>query len=154
LNISNSENASGTLAGQETLYPLEFFVGGTPISLQAGTASKERWKATVKKIALERARATDEVGWLDRRPLSVTICYFPVAPMEGDIDNIVKPIMDALLTIAYIDDRDVERIIAQKFEPDVEWGFANPSEQLSAALDTAPPVVYVRVDDDLSWRRL
>lgn len=73
--------------------------------------------------------------------------------MEGDVDNIVKPIMDALIGIAYPDDRVVERVLVQKFEPDVDWSFEEPSEMLSAALDTDAPVVYVRVDDDLAWRR-
>lgn len=77
-----------------------------------------------------------------------------MAPMDGDLDNIVKPILDALINVAYMNDRDVERVIVQKFEPEVEWDFANPSDRLARALDTAPPVVYIRVDDDLSWRRL
>lgn len=74
--------------------------------------------------------------------------------MVGDVDNIVKPIMDALISVAYIDDKDVEKVTVQKFEPQVEKDFANPSDQLATALDTLPPVVYVRVDDDLNWRRL
>lgn len=73
--------------------------------------------------------------------------------MEGDVDNIVKPIMDALIGIAYPDDRVVERVLVQKFEPDVDWSFEEPSEILSTALDTDAPVVYIRVDDDLAWRR-
>ena len=56
--------------------------------------------------------------------------------MIGDIDNIVKPIMDALIHVAYMDDKDVERVAVQKFEPQVEWDFAEPSDQLAAALDT------------------
>lgn len=74
--------------------------------------------------------------------------------MTGDIDNIVKPIMDALIRVAYMDDKDVERVVVQKFEPQLDWSFADPSDQLAAALDTAAPVVYVRVDDDLSWRTI
>jgi len=142
------------LADQETLYPFEFSIIGTPISVQGSPRSKERWKATVKDAARERARQIDQLGFLDQRPLALTIYYFPSAPMPGDIDNIVKPIMDALISVAYMDDKDVERVTAQKFEPQIEWDFADPSDQLDAALDTAPPVVYVRIDDDLSWRRL
>lgn len=74
--------------------------------------------------------------------------------MEGDIDNIVKPILDALIFVADMDDKDVERIVAQKFEPQIDWDFSHPSDRLSTALDAAPPIVYIRVDDDLSWRRL
>jgi hypothetical protein len=62
--------------------------------------------------------------------------------------------LDALIGVAYPDDAVVERIVAQKFEPQVDWAFAAPSDQLVAALDKAAPVAYVRVDDDLSWRRL
>ena len=47
--------------------------------------------------------------------------------MAGDIDNIVKPIMDALVSLAYMDDKDVERVIVQKFEPDLDWGFDDPT---------------------------
>ena len=73
--------------------------------------------------------------------------------MEGDIDNIIKPIMDALIGVAYLDDSVVEAVSAQKFEPDADWSFEQPSDMLSAALDTDAPVVYVRIDDDLAWRR-
>ncbi len=142
------------MAGQETLYPLEFFLAAVPVSLQASPRSREAWKARVGEAARERARETDKIGFLYRRPLAVTIYYFPAAPMVGDIDNIVKPIMDALVGVAYLDDKDVERAVVQKFEPLEDWDFAEPGDQLTVALDTVPPVVYVRVDDDLSWRRL
>jgi crossover junction endodeoxyribonuclease RusA len=144
--------ASRTLADQDALYPLEFFVAATPISLQPSRQSKARWKARVAEAARQRVGETDELGFLDRRPLAVTVYYFSAAPTMGDIDNIVKPIMDALIRVAYMDDQDVERVVIQKFDPDVDWDFADPSDQLAAALDIAAPVVYVRVDDDPSWR--
>ncbi len=95
---------------------------------------------TVSEAARQRVRETDELGFLDGRPLGLVIYYFPAAPMIGDIDNIVKPIMDALNHIAYMDDRELERVVVQKFEPQVEWDFADPGDQLAAALDTDPPV--------------
>jgi crossover junction endodeoxyribonuclease RusA len=137
----------------ETLYPLEIFVERVPASLQASRRSRQRWIGEVAEAARERQRATYELGLLDNRPLAATIYYFPSAPMEGDIDNIIKPIMDGLNGVAYLDDKVVERVIVQKFEPEGGWEFSAPSDQL-AALDRSPPVVYVRVDDDLSWRWL
>ena len=113
-----------------------------------------RGKATVAQAAPERLRETDEPAFLDRRPLCLIVYYISSPPMIGDIDNIVKPIMDSLIRVANTDDNDVERIVVQKFEPEAGWEFSNPSEQLAVALDTAPPVVYIRVYDDLSWRRL
>jgi hypothetical protein len=62
--------------------------------------------------------------------------------------------MDASVRIAYMDDGDVERVVIQRFEPQVEWYFSDPADQLAVALDIDPPIVYLRIDDDLSWRTL
>src|SRR5438045_567157 len=96
--------------GQETLYPLEIFIEGVPVSLQGSAKSRERWRAMVHATARKRQQATDELGFLEDRALAVTIYYFPSAPMEGDIDNIVKPILDGLAGVAYFDDGAVERV--------------------------------------------
>lgn len=148
------------MAYEVSPFPLEFHLTGTPISLQGRSASKERWKTEVKKAARQRIAQTVDWAWLDPEPLALTIYYFPSIPMGGDIDNIVKPIMDALVGVAYLDDKSIERVIVQKFEPDLGWAFAAPSMQLAVALSTAAgserptPVVYVHVGNDLSWRRL
>ncbi|WP_093568766.1 RusA family crossover junction endodeoxyribonuclease [Methylobacterium sp. 174MFSha1.1] len=139
---------------QETLYPLEFFIGATPLSLQARAVSKARWMATVRQAARDRIDATYQLGFVDEGPFCLTIYYFPDAPMVGDIDNIVKPIMDALINLAYNDDRAIERVVVQKLEPGVEWDCAEPSDQLAHALRNARPIVYIRIDDDpTGWRR-
>ena len=140
---------------EETLYPFEVVLQGTPIALQCKTGgTREAWKERVKEAARQRQRATYELGFLDNRALAVTIYYFPSAPMEGDVDNIVKLIMDGMIGIAYLNDRVVERVTVQKFEPDGGWEFLVTSDRLALALDTEPPAVYIRVEDDLSWRTI
>ena len=138
---------------QDALYPLEFFIEGVPVS-QGGTKSKGPWKTAVASAARRRQLQTVQPPLLDVGALAVTIYYFPAGPMEGDIDNIIKPIVDALVGTVYLDDDVIERVVSQKFEPQVDWGFGAPCDQLAAAFDRKPPVVYVRVDDDLGWRRL
>jgi len=140
------------MADDETLFPLELYVRGVPVSHQAHPPSRERWKGMVSAAARERQLQTYELGFIDDRALAVTIFYFCNAPMIGDIDNIVKLILDSLIGVAYLDDNVVERVVVQKFEPEAAWEFLSPSDQLAAALDAPAPVVYVRVDDDLSWR--
>jgi Endodeoxyribonuclease RusA len=95
-----------------------------------------------------------EFYFLDRRPLAATIFYFPPTEMEGDVDNIVKLILDGMVAIIYPNDRLLERIIVQKFEPGMEAVFHSLTPPLEEAIDTDPPVVYIRIDDDLSWREL
>lgn len=137
----------------DDLFPLEFIVAETPRSIQAKPTSVQRWKALVSDAARSRIAEVVELPWLDERPLSMSVYYFPPAPMDGDIDNIIKPIMDALVGVVYLDDRAVERVVAQKFEPGLDWSFQQPSDMLSAALNVGGTVVYIRVDDDLAWRR-
>jgi Holliday junction resolvase RusA-like endonuclease len=144
---------------EDFLFPFDFFVSGTPVSLQARPASLRRWKDVVAQAARARILDRDLQTFLIPTSLAVTIYYFPIAPMAGDIDNIVKPILDALIGVTYLDDRMVEMLTVQKFEPELGWEITSQSEQLALALDSinaseAPaPVVYVHIADDLSWRR-
>jgi hypothetical protein len=74
--------------------------------------------------------------------------------MDGDVDNIVKLIIDGMTTIIYPDDRILERIIVQKFEPGVEPVFLSLTPMLGQAVETDPPVIYIGIDDDLGWRQV
>lgn len=80
--------------------------------------------------------------------MSVTLYYFPGGRMQGDVDNIVKPVLDALSKHVYLDDAQVERIVAQKFEPGSVFEFKQPTDALTRAMAGPKPVVYVRVSDN------
>jgi crossover junction endodeoxyribonuclease RusA len=136
-------------------FPIEFTIRDTPRSHQSGNSKgKERWKLKVGEIARTHVKTLREFYFLDQRPLAATIFYFPPTEMEGDVDNIVKLIVDGMVTIIYPNDRLLDRIIVQKFEPGVEAVFHSLTPTLEEAIDTDPPVVYIRIDDDLSWREL
>jgi crossover junction endodeoxyribonuclease RusA len=62
--------------------------------------------------------------------------------------NIVKPILDALGQHIYVDDRQVERVWVQKFEPDNIFQFSAPSVTLAGAIEGDKPLLYVRLSDD------
>ena len=44
----------------------------------------------------------------------MTLFYFPEERMQGDVDNVVKLVLDALSRHIYVDDAQVERIVVQK----------------------------------------
>ena len=127
-------------------------IEATPVSAQSSSSSRDAWKLLVAEGTRQRLREVTEWYWLEKQPLGVTIFYFPDAPMEGDIDNIVKPILDAMKAIVYHDDDVVERVLVQRFEPGLAWSFGTLAKSLAVAVDLAPPVVYIRVDGDLAWR--
>jgi crossover junction endodeoxyribonuclease RusA len=126
--------------------PIEFLVRGTAISAQGSAKSIETWKETVK--AAGRAAVPDG-AWALQNRVAVTIYYFPEGQMQGDVDNIVKPILDAMCRSIYVDDHQVERVVVQKFEPDNIFTFADPSPVLLDALAVDGATVYIRVTDNL-----
>jgi len=130
----------------ELKFPIEFKIESTPLSLQASSLSRERWKQQVKVAA---STAAGSSTWATGEPVFVTIFYFPFGPMQGDVDNIVKPILDGMNGPIYMDDRQIQRVIVQKFEGE---GFRidSPTPTLIDATDADPPVVYIRIDNDSS----
>jgi hypothetical protein len=126
--------------------PLEFHVLGTAVSLQGSAKGIASWKET---IATAAATVLPETPWLLTDPLSVTIYVFPGSSMQGDIDNRIKPILDALVGKVYQDDAQIERIVIQRFEPGAMEYFDAPSRSLLAALEVEPPLVYIHLTDQI-----
>jgi len=76
-------------------------------------------------------------------------CFISRAPPCREIiDNIVKPVLDALCKHIYYDDRQVERVWVQKFEPGRPIPFVTPSDALAGAIQGRRPALYVRLSDD------
>lgn len=80
--------------------------------------------------------------------MAVTLYYLPDAPMQGDVDNIVKLVLDAMCKHIYLDDRQVERVVVQKFEPGNVFAFKQPTTVFAKALTEERPVLYVRLTND------
>jgi len=130
----------------ELAFPIEFLVAGIPVSAGATRPkSRTEWKARVKAASTV---VLPDGHWASKGRMAVTLYYFPTAPMQGDVDNIIKLVLDALSRHIYVDDSQVERIVVQKFEPGNGFGFRSPSTTLGEALDREEPVLYVRVSDD------
>src|SRR5215204_4961853 len=123
--------------GPEIQFPIEFVVSGTAVSLQnKGRRSLRNWQARVKeasRVALPDAHFASE------SPIAITLYYFPGTSMQGDIDNIIKPILDALNRHIYVNDYQVQRVLVQKFEPDNIFPFSSPSSTLAVALTARKP---------------
>jgi crossover junction endodeoxyribonuclease RusA len=134
-------------------FPFELVVAETPLSLQAAPRSLQRWKKTLRDVAKLELCAKREQWFIDERPLSMKIFYFRPVGAGGDLDNIIKSILNAFKTVLYQDDSVIERIVAQRFDPDVIYAFEDVSAKLAEALEGPPPMLYPSVDDDETWRR-
>jgi hypothetical protein len=130
----------------EIEFPIEFIVHGTPVSAGAKrAASREEWKGRVRSAS---SKALSKPHFASDSRIAVTLYYLPNEPMEGDVDNIVKLILDALCRHVYIDDKQVERVVVQKFEPGNVFSFSRPTPTFARALAGPKPALYVRVSND------
>ncbi len=144
--IPTSSTSGGGAHAIEINFPIEFVVHGTPLSLQAKrAASRAEWKERVK---LASSNAIPSPHYASEERIAVTLYYLPDERMQGDVDNIVKPILDALSCHIYIDDSQVERVVVQKFEPGNAFSFNSPTVKLAEALNGDKPLLYVRVSTD------
>jgi hypothetical protein len=130
----------------EIAFPIEFLVHGTPVSSQAKNAvAREDWKARVKDAS---SQALPQPHFASDQRMAVTLYYLPEGRMPGDVDNIVKLVLDALCAHIYLDDGQVERVVVQKFEPGNVFSFSNASAAVVDAINGPKPVLYVRVSND------
>lgn len=123
-------------------------MNGTAVSHQAKKpASREQWRQRIRDAARQ---LLPEGHFALEEPVAVTIYFFPQAEMQADIDNCAKPILDALGHFIYVDDKQVDRIVVQKFEPERPLEIRDePTEFLAMALAAEHPIVYIKVGADL-----
>ena len=136
-------------------FPLEVLIHATAVSDQTkNRKGRADWIKEVGSKVQERIYSLVDWYSIQDRPLMATIYYFPLSQMNGDVDNIVKPILDGMIGVAYQSDEHIEKVVVQKFEPGVAWLFSAPSTMLADAIEVEKPVLYIRLDQDLGWRNV
>ena len=127
--------------------PLEFVVSGMAVSHGARSVSRNAWQEKVREAA--RGKLPEDYFAFES-PVAVTIYFFPQGEMPADIDNCAKPILDAMTASIYVDDKQVDRLVVPKFEPERPLELTGePTECLASALAASDPVVYVKIGTDL-----
>lgn len=122
--------------------PFEFTVDGPALSQRADSKSLRRWKARVENAATLRWHGQSPVAG----KIMVTITCFDY-DRPFDLDNIVKPILDAMSKLIYDDDKQITDLHCHKRVLGTELEARNPSPILSAALDRSIQFVHIVVAD-------
>lgn len=119
-----------------------FEVIGSPTSLKAGN-SKQQWKNLVTEAA-KKCR-TKSLGTGVK--LDLQIDWFSQSRRNRpDIDNILKPILDALKEVIYIDDSQVSNVSAKHHNLDTILNFFNePMQIIQPLLVGEKEYIYIRV---------
>ena len=121
--------------------PFDFVVAGRAVSQRAkSSASRERWRLQI--------RAAAEAHWGDADPeagpLSVTVSYLSIDP-GVDVDNIPKPILDALKGLVFADDEQVIDLQCRKRRLMSDLEIVNPPVQLLEYIADRQHVLHVVV---------
>lgn len=123
--------------------PCEFLVADRPLSLQAKPQSKADWKAQVKSEAKKIWSSPP----IEEGDLHVSIVYLCDDSPQPDTDNIVKPILDALIGLVYIDDKLVSDIESHRRHLSDGIDIMNLPHLLQKAVIENKVYVYVKVEN-------
>lgn len=127
----------------------EFLIPQRPVSLQTKKrANLQNWKAFV---AAEAAKTWPAGAQPLAGDLRVTLVYL-AANDPADVDNIIKPIQDALVGMVYEDDFDVCDVDCHRRFLSDPIDVTDLPPILQAGVAQANECVYVRVSDALNLR--
>lgn len=121
---------------------LEFVVMGTPVSAQGSSDAKRLWQQRVAHSA-EDARGDWSPSPFD--DLVLRVAYFYVDAPAADLDNIVKPLQDALKGVAFDDDIQIVDLVASMRRKGVAERLPMTAA-LAAAFGGGSDFIYVVVD--------
>ena len=123
--------------------PFEFLVLGIPISANAHprSPSKGRWQERVRASARHGSRMSSPMSG----KLQLTLLYF-YRVGTIDVDNMIKPVLDALKGTVYEDDIVISQVMARKTKLVDGLQVAGASREVVDAIAAGDDFVLVRVD--------
>ena len=120
--------------------PFEFTIEGPPVSQQTRRrAYLDAWKARVRAAAQARWPAGDQA--CNQQVKIIVTYYFDTA--APDVDNIVKPIQDALIGLVYGDDDVVVEAISRKRDLNGTYKVRNMSPLIAQGFVTGKDFLHV-----------
>ncbi|MFF6808009.1 RusA family crossover junction endodeoxyribonuclease [Streptomyces sp. NPDC012616] len=126
-----------------SLLPWECVILGVPASLQGSSSRRRAWKADVSAAARKVWPAA--VAPLTSS-LSVTITFFHQgSPL--DVDNMLKPIQDALCGIAFVDDAQVTDVHGSLRDVNGAFKVCGLSAALAEGFVSGGPFVHIKLEE-------
>jgi hypothetical protein len=124
------------------MIPFDFVVEGPPVSQQTRNRARLRaWKQTVQQAALRYWNVGDSPS-TDALSIIVTNFYETAAP---DVDNIVKPIQDALIGVVYADDNQITDCNTRKRKIDGPFVVKGLSRALADGFVMNKDFIHVKI---------
>jgi len=127
------------------MLPFEFVIEGPPMSAQSHNPQRlAAWKARVRLAA-----SLSWVGEPCSGKVRVVVTYYHDGDTARlDTDNMLKPILDALGGLVYVDDRQASHVQARSV--DKRRGFVERSLRrlVAEGLETGREFIHIRIDEE------
>jgi crossover junction endodeoxyribonuclease RusA len=123
--------------------PVEFIVDGVPVSAQS--ANKTRRAQWTGDVAARASAAWS--GAPVSMDVAVVITYYGRGGWAMDLDNMSKPILDAMSGIVWVDDKQLVTLSANRRELGGAYVIEGISPVLALAFVLARPFLHVLVTD-------
>ena len=127
--------------------PFELVLDGPPVSLQARTNAVRNWRDTVRGAAVRRWN--NEPPFAGEVTVTITYLFDSVNSASLDVDNIPKPILDALKGLVYLDDAQVTDLLCRKRELYGNLRIQNATPLLLESLASAQGILHIAVAQSL-----
>lgn len=122
---------------------LEFLIERRPLSLQTGNRKNlQAWKEFVKSKAIEKWNSP----LISNQYLHVSIVYL-CDDSPPDLDNIVKPILDALVGLVYEDDEQIADVESHRRYLSDGIDTTNLPPLLQCGVLKGDECVYVKIEE-------
>ena len=126
------------------MLPFEFIVIGIPVSHQTKNRARlQAWRAQVRSAA--QSRWPPGVPPVAVNVRMQVVYYYDGAPL--DIDNMIKPIQDALNELVYEDDRQVSDLVAGKRSLNGSFRVRGMSQVLASGFVNGTDFIHVLVEE-------
>jgi crossover junction endodeoxyribonuclease RusA len=126
---------------------MEFIVRGAPRSTNANPRSRNLWRERVAGAA--RNQLGPKYPPIEEE-ISVVVIYFYRGQAALDVDNIAKPLLDALKGVVFRDDAQVSELRVRKTSVAESFSLSGASPVLTEAFEQMSQrrsdFVYVRID--------
>ncbi len=126
------------------MLPFEFIINGPPVSQQARRRKRvHEWIEEVKSVAAQYWPVEE---FPVTGPVMLTITYF-YDSVSMDVDNIPKPISDALEGLVYFNDNQVTDVLCRKRNLNSDFRVENPSDLLAEGFSRGNQFLPILVED-------
>lgn len=126
------------------MLPFEFTIKGPPVSHQ--TKNRTRLRSWKNDVGIEAQRELGASSDISAGDISVTITYF-YENSTPDVDNVVKPILDALIGICYNDDSQVKEAKSRQKKIDRSYKIRGVSAVILNAFSDGDEFLHIRLEE-------